>query len=90
MHANEPIPRERLIEELWGDAAPKTVNSVLSVYLSRLRRLLADGTGEQLLLTQAAGYVLRVPPEGLDARRFEALLERVGGSSRAARRNALR
>jgi YVTN family beta-propeller protein len=75
VHANEPIPRERLIEELWGDAAPKTVNAVLSVYLSRLRRLLADGTSEQLLLTQAAGYVLRVPPEGLDAHRFEALLE---------------
>jgi YVTN family beta-propeller protein len=76
VHANEPIPRERLIEELWGDAAPKTVNAVLSVYLSRLRRLLADGTGEQLLLTQAAGYVLSVPPEGLDSRRFEVLLER--------------
>lgn len=76
VHANEPIPRERLIEELWGDAAPKTVNAVLNVYLSRLRRLLADGTGEQLLLTRAAGYVLSVPPEGLDARRFEALLER--------------
>ena len=76
MHANEPIPRERLIEDLWGDAAPKTVNSVLNVYLSRLRRLLADGTGKQLLVTQAAGYVLSVRPEGLDARRFESLLER--------------
>jgi DNA-binding SARP family transcriptional activator/DNA-binding beta-propeller fold protein YncE len=76
VHANEPIPRERLIEELWGDAAPKTVNAVLNVYLSRLRRLLADGTGEQLLLTQAAGYVLRVPPDQFDAHRFEALLEK--------------
>jgi DNA-binding SARP family transcriptional activator/DNA-binding beta-propeller fold protein YncE len=76
VHANEPIARERLIEELWGDAAPKTVNSVLSVYLSRLRRLLADGTGDQLLLTQAAGYVLRVPPDKLDAYRFQTLLER--------------
>jgi DNA-binding SARP family transcriptional activator/DNA-binding beta-propeller fold protein YncE len=75
LHANEPIPRERLIEELWGDAAPKTVNAVLNVYLSKLRRLLADGAGEQLLLTQAAGYLLRVPPEGLDAHRFDALLE---------------
>lgn len=74
MHANEPISRERLIDELWRDAAPKTVNAVLSVYLSRLRRLLADGRGEQLLLTEAAGYVLRVPPEGLDSHRFEALL----------------
>ena len=76
MHANEAISRERLIEELWGDAAPKTVNAVLNVYLSRLRRLLADGTGEQLLIREAAGYVLSVRPEGLDARRFETLLER--------------
>jgi DNA-binding SARP family transcriptional activator/DNA-binding beta-propeller fold protein YncE len=76
VHANEPIRRERLIEELWGDAAPKTVNAVLNVYLTRLRRLLADGTGEQLLLTQAAGYVLRVPPDQFDAHRFEALLEK--------------
>lgn len=75
LHANEPIARERLVEELWGDAAPKTVNAVLNVYLSRLRRLLTDGTSDQLLLTQAAGYVLRVPPESLDARRFEDLLE---------------
>ena len=76
MHANEPVPRERLIEELWGDAAPKTVNAALSVYLSRLRRLLVDGTGEQLLLTQAAGYVLQVPPDKLDVHHFKALLER--------------
>ena len=27
------------------------------------------------MLTEAAGYVLHVPPEGLDARRFETLLE---------------
>jgi DNA-binding SARP family transcriptional activator/DNA-binding beta-propeller fold protein YncE len=52
------------------------VNAVLSVYLSKLRRLVVDGTGEQLLLTQAAGYVLSVRPERLDARRFESLLER--------------
>ncbi|MET0937826.1 MAG: BTAD domain-containing putative transcriptional regulator [Gaiellaceae bacterium] len=75
VHANEPVGRERLIEELWGDAAPKTVNAVLGVYLSRLRRLLANGTGEQLLHTHAAGYVLRVPPDALDVQRFEALLE---------------
>jgi DNA-binding beta-propeller fold protein YncE len=46
------------------------------VYLTRLRRLLADRTGEQLLLTHAAGYVLRVPPDHFDAHRFEAMLEK--------------
>jgi YVTN family beta-propeller protein len=75
VHANEPLSRERLIEELWGDAAPRTVNAVLSVYLSRLRRLLAEGTGEQVLLTHTTGYVLVVPADGLDAHRFESLLE---------------
>jgi DNA-binding SARP family transcriptional activator len=66
------MPRERLIEELWEDAAPKTVNAVLSVYLSRLRRLLAGANGDQPLLTEPAGYVLNIPPEALDARRFGA------------------
>ena len=75
LHANEPITRERLIEELWPDGPPQTVSAVLNVYLSRLRRLLVGGKGEQPLLTEAAGYVLHVPPEGLDARRFETLLE---------------
>jgi DNA-binding SARP family transcriptional activator len=75
LHANEPVARDRLIEEVWGGSAPTTVNAVLNVYLSRIRRLLADGNGDQPLVTEAAGYVLRVPPERVDARRFEALLE---------------
>lgn len=76
LHANEPVSRDRLIEDLWGDAAPKTVNAVLNVYLSRLRRLLADATGDHPLVRQASGYVLRVSPEQLDAYRFEVLLEK--------------
>jgi YVTN family beta-propeller protein len=76
LHANELVPRDRLIEELWGDAAPATVNAVLSVYLSRVRRLLADGGGDDVLATQAPGYVLRVPADRLDARRFEDLVDR--------------
>src|SRR5215207_4600690 len=75
LHANELVPRDRLIEELWGDAAPATVNAVLNGYLSKVRRVLADGNGVEVLATQAPGYVLRVPAERLDARRFEALLE---------------
>jgi YVTN family beta-propeller protein len=73
LHANELVPRDRLIDELWGEAAPPTVNAVLNGYLSKLRRMLADG--DEVLATQAPGYVLRVPAERLDARRFEALLQ---------------
>ncbi len=75
LHANALVPRDRLIDELWGDAAPATISAVLSTYVSRLRRLLVNGDGDQLLETQSAGYVLHVRPEQLDAHRFEALLE---------------
>lgn len=51
------------------------MNAVLNGYLSKIRRALADGNDDELLATQAPGYVLRVPAERLDARRFEALLE---------------
>jgi YVTN family beta-propeller protein len=74
LHANEVVARGRLIEELWGDAAPATVNVVLNGYVSKLRRLLAEGTHDELLATRAPGYVLRVPADQIDAHRFEALL----------------
>jgi YVTN family beta-propeller protein len=60
------------------------------VYLSRLRRLLVDANDEQLLVTHAAGYTLRVPPDNLDVHRFETLVERgrrelaVGQAERAS------
>jgi YVTN family beta-propeller protein len=75
VHPNVLIPRDRLIEELWGDAAPATISAVLRTYVSRLRRLLANGGSDQPLETQSAGYVLHVRPEQLDAHCFEALLE---------------
>jgi DNA-binding SARP family transcriptional activator/DNA-binding beta-propeller fold protein YncE len=70
LHANQPIPRDRLIEELWGDDAPATANAALNGYLSKLRRTLGHG----VLATERAGYVLRVPRGQLDALRFESLL----------------
>jgi len=31
LHANEPVSRDRLVDELWGDAAPPTVKRRLAV-----------------------------------------------------------
>ena len=75
LHANVRVPRERLIEELWGDAAPPTVNAVLNNYLTKLRRLLASGDGDGVLTTKAHGYVLHTDTNGLDAARFEQLID---------------
>ena len=75
LHANELVPRERLIEALWNGSAPATVNAVLNGYLTKLRRLLGNGDAESVLVTQAPGYVLRVARDAVDAARFEDLVE---------------
>src|SRR5215208_6647743 len=75
LHANESVSRDRLVDELWGEAAPPTVNAALSGYLTKLRRALANGDDEAVLATRPPGYVLRVEPESLDAVVFERLVE---------------
>ena len=62
LHANEVVPVDRLIDELWGAAPPATVAKSVQVYVSRLRKLLGDGR----LVTRPPGYVLRVDPGELD------------------------
>jgi DNA-binding SARP family transcriptional activator len=78
LHANEVVPRERLIVELFGGEASKTSANALQVGISRLRGQLAngrasDGDGE-VVVTRPPGYVLRIDPEQLDVTRFERLL----------------
>jgi predicted ATPase/DNA-binding SARP family transcriptional activator len=71
MHANEPVSADRLASALWGDDAPTGATRTVQVHISRLRRALGD---EDLVVTTAAGYRLRVRPDELDAERFERLV----------------
>jgi DNA-binding SARP family transcriptional activator/pimeloyl-ACP methyl ester carboxylesterase len=73
VHAGETVSRDRLIEELWGEAPPATVDSALHVYLSRVRRLLESGGAAGALVRERYGYRLLVEPEQLDANRFKRL-----------------
>ena len=66
-----------LVDQVWGEGAPRTATTSLQNAISRLRREL----GPDVLVTQAPGYLLRITPEQVDANRFEAQL-------RAARRAA--
>ena len=66
----EVVSVDALVEALWGDTAPSTAVKAVQGYVSHLRRVLAsDGA----LVTQAPGYVLRVPAEAVDAHRFATL-----------------
>ena len=68
LRRGEVVSIDALVDALWADAAPSTAVKAVQGYVSHLRRVLgSDGA----LVTQAPGYVLRVPAETVDAHRFE-------------------
>jgi len=73
LHANEPLSSDRLVDELWGENAPRTAGASLRVAVGKLRALLGDEHRDRLE-TVAGGYRLHVEDEELDAARFEALV----------------
>jgi DNA-binding SARP family transcriptional activator len=77
LNSGRVVGTDRLVDQVWGENAPKTATTSLHNAISRLRREL----GPDVLATQAPGYVLRITPEQVDANRFESQL-------RAARRAA--
>jgi DNA-binding SARP family transcriptional activator len=70
LKANEVVPTERLIDELWGEQPPKTATASLQNAVSALRKVL----GPEILQTRPPGYVLSVDPEQIDLGRFERLV----------------
>jgi DNA-binding SARP family transcriptional activator len=68
LHANELLPSERLIDELW-ERPPPTAAKILQNSVSQLRRALGDDRIE----TRAPGYVFHLRPDELDVDRFETL-----------------
>ncbi len=86
LHANDVVPRERLIDELWGGEPPETARTALQVYVSQLRKAL----GRDVIVTKAPGYLIRVGPEELDLERFESLVDDAGGEDAAGAAKLLR
>lgn len=70
LHANEVVRTERLIDDLWGDHAPRNAAAALHSHVSRLRKAL----GPDVLVRREWGYVLRINPDSFDLGRFERLV----------------
>ena len=72
--------RDTLVADLWPDNPPDGGGtSALQAYVYRLRKALARGGAEDVLRTRAPGYLLAVPPDALDATRFETLVREAEG-----------
>jgi DNA-binding SARP family transcriptional activator len=70
LHANEVVPSEQLLVDLWGEDSPPSAANALQAAVSRLRRMLPPGR----LITTGPGYMLRVFPAELDVAQFEQLI----------------
>ena len=56
LNANQLVPADRLIDELWGDDLPQDPPGALRTQVSRLRRVLGPAGGG--LVTDGRGYRL--------------------------------
>ena len=52
LHANEVVPRERIVDALWGETPPDTAPNAIQVAVHALRGLF----GRERLQRRGAGY----------------------------------
>ncbi|WP_244515406.1 AfsR/SARP family transcriptional regulator [Actinopolyspora xinjiangensis] len=77
LSAGKVVPREQLVEQLWGGAPPQGETNALQAHIARLRRDLercfGPGEGARRLSTSTFGYSLHVEQGELDLEVFDTL-----------------
>ena len=78
--ANQVVPRDTLIDALFGEEPREAWGNLLQVYVSRLRKALEPGrerrSGGSIIVTRELGYLVQVEVgQHLDLHRFERLAE---------------
>ncbi|QFZ16974.1 BTAD domain-containing putative transcriptional regulator [Saccharothrix syringae] len=66
------VPKAALVDWIWGEHPPADATNALQRLVSRLRKALPEKSVEGL----TDGYRLTLPPDAVDATRFERLLDR--------------
>lgn len=74
LNANEIVPTDRIIDLVWGESPPRTAGHSVQIYISDLRKALANGSRGEVIETRPPGYVLKVPADSIDAFRFQRLV----------------
>jgi WD40 repeat protein/DNA-binding SARP family transcriptional activator len=70
VRANELVPAEILVDEIWGEEPPQKARNIVQNYVSHLRKAL----GHDRIEWTAPGYRLRLDADELDAAQFDALV----------------
>lgn len=71
LHEGKPVSTGRLVDVVWGEAAPPTARNTLQSHVSHLRGVLGR---KGAILARPPGYLLDLGAEGTDVQRAERLL----------------
>lgn len=78
VQANRIVPKDTIIEELWGPDPPQRAMAIVQTYVYQLRKIFAeeklDPPGTPLLETRPPGYLIHAEPGQVDAEVFERLV----------------
>src|SRR5918995_535927 len=74
LRANRAVATDVLIDGLWGERPPASAAKNVQLYVSQLRKALASDESGSSIVTHGRGYELKLPDDGVDAGRLEALI----------------
>lgn len=88
--ANRVVSRTELVDAVWGDKPPASVDNGIYTYVAGLRRVLEPDRARrdpdrprrapaEVLISTGGGYLLRLGPADLNAGQFEECLARARG-----------
>ncbi|MEU4203913.1 AfsR/SARP family transcriptional regulator [Streptomyces sp. NPDC045470] len=83
LQANQLVSTSSLVEEVWGESPPRSVQTTLQTYILQLRTLISAALGEDraglpngaksVLVTEPGGYLLDTMGGLVDVQEYEAL-----------------
>jgi pimeloyl-ACP methyl ester carboxylesterase/DNA-binding SARP family transcriptional activator len=90
-HQGDAVPKDRLIDLVWGDATPRRAMAALENYVSVLRHRISDdaAVARDLLVTVPGAYRVKLDDGSLDIWRFDQLVAGAATQPAGARHGML-
>jgi DNA-binding SARP family transcriptional activator len=80
IHRDTVVSADRLADAVFAGEPTPGASTTLRSYVARIRRVVDQNGSAPIVVTQAPGYVLRVPGEMFDVACFERLVAEAGAS----------
>ena len=86
IHRDAVVSVDRLADAVFAGEPTPAASTTLRSYVARIRKVIESDGSRSNVVTQAPGYVLRVPSDAFDVARFEGMVS--DARSRLARDDA--